>query len=158
MRSLLLLLFAFALACSASGSTAVDGAVETDETGAPAAQALTELWGLEKVFRITQEWDRTGDVAFPLDPVPDEHFLPVSEERTLKVVFSADGQGVEIGDTPLAGTARTIEALDATWDLGDGTFAGGRFLVWIEAGVFQAELTIYGSGLPVVSSERGFLE
>jgi hypothetical protein len=36
-----------------------------------------------------------------------------------------------------------------------GVFAGGRIVVWREAGGIQAELTIYGSGVPVVRSERG---
>jgi len=35
------------------------------------------------------------------------------------------------------------------------TFAGGRFVVWAADVGLQAELTIYGSGVPIVSSERG---
>jgi hypothetical protein len=38
----------------------------------------------------------------------------------------------------------------------EGTFAGGRIMVWRAANDdLQAELTIYGSGLPVIKSERG---
>jgi hypothetical protein len=41
----------------------------------------------------------------------------------------------------------------ATYELTGGTMAGGRFV--ISGG--RAELTIYGSGVPIVESERGTL-
>jgi hypothetical protein len=34
-------------------------------------------------------------------------------------------------------------------------FAGGRFVVWSSDGGFEAEYTVYGSGVPIISSERG---
>jgi hypothetical protein len=43
------------------------------------------------------------------------------------------------------------------YELDEGTFAGGRFIVWIIDNSFEAELTIYGSGVPIVKSERGYL-
>ena len=43
------------------------------------------------------------------------------------------------------------------YDLDKGLFAGGRFFVWITEGQFEAEYTIYGSGVPIIRSERGYL-
>ena len=43
------------------------------------------------------------------------------------------------------------------YELDEGVFAGGRFVVWINNDSFEAELTIYGSGVPIIKSERGYL-
>jgi hypothetical protein len=40
---------------------------------------------------------------------------------------------------------------------GSGTFAGGRLVIWSGTSGLQAELTLYGSGVPIFSSERGAL-
>jgi hypothetical protein len=160
MRSLFLFLFlsGLTLACGASGARSLDSSVGVDDVSSPATLTLAELWGGERVFRVTEEWDHSGEVGFPMDPVPDEHYVPVSEERRLDLRFSEDGVVVEIGDGPLVGDLQTLDEDQATWELGDGTFAGGRFQVWIDAGALHAALTIYGSGVPIVSSERGLIE
>jgi hypothetical protein len=41
------------------------------------------------------------------------------------------------------------------YNLNEGTFAGGRFVVWSGKNGLQGELTIYGSGVYIISSERG---
>ncbi len=43
------------------------------------------------------------------------------------------------------------------YELDEGVFAGGRFVIWTNNDSFEVELTIYGSGIPVVKSERGYL-
>ena len=43
------------------------------------------------------------------------------------------------------------------YEIEEGLFAGGRFIVWIADDHFEAELTVYGSGVPIVTSERGRL-
>ena len=47
------------------------------------------------------------------------------------------------------------------YELGEDLLAsprtGGRFRVWVEDDHFEAEYTIYGSGVPIVLSERGTL-
>jgi len=40
-------------------------------------------------------------------------------------------------------------------DLTVGTVAGGRFRVWVGETGLQAERTLYGSGVPILLSERG---
>lgn len=55
-----------------------------------------------------------------------------------------------IESTLAKGTAGTL-----SYDL--DAFAGGRFLIWTLGSGLQAELTLYGSGVPIVSSERGEL-
>jgi hypothetical protein len=50
--------------------------------------------------------------------------------------------------------ARAINTVAPRCSNGRRTFAGGRFAVWPGQTSLQAELTIYGSGVPIVSSER----
>jgi hypothetical protein len=110
----------------------------------------------EWILKVDRRWNGTpGGVQFPTDPLDEADYLPVDDGATVRVVVSKGGDAVSVGDTPLKG-ARTTDA-DGTlrYDLGAGTFAGGRFVVWSGASSLQAELTIYGSGVPIVSSERG---
>src|SRR3989339_328335 len=73
------------------------------------------------------------------------------------VVFSNGQESVAVGDTPLLGEQASYADGRREYDLTTGTFAGGRFIVWPGAAGLQAELTIYGSGVPIISSERGAL-
>ena len=43
------------------------------------------------------------------------------------------------------------------YDLDEGTFAGGRFVVWAGEKGLQAELTIFGSAVPLRYGGRGAL-
>jgi hypothetical protein len=43
------------------------------------------------------------------------------------------------------------------YELTEGAFAGGRFVIGSVASGLEAELTLYGSGVPIASSERGAL-
>ena len=62
-----------------------------------------------------------------------------------------------VGAHPLEG--RRVATADGrlVYDLSEGTFADGRFTVWSTKGGLQGEVTIYGSGRPIVRSERGTL-
>jgi hypothetical protein len=44
-----------------------------------------------------------------------------------------------------------------TFELTEGTFAGGRFVVFQGSKTLQGELTLFGSGRPIVESHRGTL-
>jgi len=43
------------------------------------------------------------------------------------------------------------------YELDEGLLAGGRFIVWMNNDNLKVEFTIYGSGLPILKSERGHL-
>jgi hypothetical protein len=109
-------------------------------------------------FQVDRSWDgSTGSVQFPTDLLSDEDYEPVVNGSKVKVVVSQYGERVAIGEGPVEGTRVPSTDDLVRYELDAGTFAGGRFVVWAVDDCLQAELTIYGSGLPIVQSERGGL-
>ncbi len=118
---------------------------------------LEQLAGMEMVMQVTEVWDSDGGTApgLPSDELLDEDFYPSNDEPDHQVSFSDDELRVEIDD--MTGDLN-IDASDSlTYALTQGTTGDGRFVVWTEHNAYRAELTIYGSGRPVVQSERGKL-
>ena len=72
-----------------------------------------------------------------------------------RLVVSQDAARIEVVEPQMVAQFEQANAERLIYGLVDGAFAGGRIMVWREASRIQAELTIYGSGLPVVRSERG---
>lgn len=110
---------------------------------------------------VDRAWDgQSGDIQFPDDPLTEADYVPVAAGPSYAVVVSQGGNRVAItgsGGT-LTGTLSPVGGLNRLdYDLTGGTFAGGRFLVWSGTTTLQGELTLYGSGLPIVKSERGSL-
>ena len=66
-------------------------------------------------------------------------------------------QTISIMHDSISGTIMESTEQYKQYDLDEGLFAGGRFNVWITDGAFEAEFTVYGSGVPIIRSERGFL-
>ena len=92
-------------------------------------------------------------------------YRPAANGETYAIVVSDRGAKVTIGAapagdrgmrSPLEGS-RTSDTGTVSYHLDKGTFAGGRLVVWPGDQALQGELTIYGSGLPIVSSVRGRL-
>ncbi|NJL28936.1 MAG: hypothetical protein HC897_14125 [Thermoanaerobaculia bacterium] len=81
----------------------------------------------------------------------------MSEGRKLRIVISDGGQKVAIPEEGIRGRRVGEPAAAAVFDLDEGTFAGGRFVVWGGPAGLEAELTVFGSGVPILSSERGTL-
>jgi len=109
-------------------------------------------------MQVDRAWDHDlADVQFPSDSLDEDDYQPVSNGTVYPVVASAGAASVSIGEAPLLGELVASTAGTWTYDLSAGTFAGGRFVVWATLHGLQAELTIYGSGVPIVSSERGAL-
>ena len=139
---------------------------DTEGGGTPAGDDVVEGCGLslmsfsdgEWEFQVDRSWDGSSDgVQLPTDPLSEDDFTPVVDGPDLLVVVSHDGDRVVIGTDGLEGVRAAPSGDLVYYDLGAGTFAGGRFLVWAAEDCLQAELTIFGSGLPVLKSERGGL-
>ncbi len=92
---------------------------------------------------------------FPDDPLDEKDYEPVQDGPTYAVTVSQDWRSVTIGSEPLLGTSIPDPTGALRYDLSTGTFAGGRFRVWVGETGLQAERTLYGSGVPIVISERG---
>jgi hypothetical protein len=108
-------------------------------------------------LKVDRAWDgQTGAPQFPSDTIADSAYKAVSGGPVYQVVASAGGQQVTIAGTV---QARRVKATDTVvqYDVYQAAFAGGRFVVWSSSEGLQAEFTIYGSGVPITSSERGLL-
>jgi len=93
-----------------------------------------------------------------MDDLKESDYRVANEGVIYRVTLSEDGQKLIIEP----GSIRGVKVMDGDksklYELEEGAFAGGRFIVWISNKKFEAELTIYGSGVPIVKSERGFLD
>ena len=112
------------------------------------------------VFRVDRAWFGNGAAPQP-DSLPESDFRPVSNGPTYPILVTNGGALVEIGgqkrtavQPPMKGV-RSSPTAPLRYHLNEGTFAGGRLVVWSEKNGLQGELTIYGSGVYIISSERG---
>ena len=115
----------------------------------------------------TLEVDRIAnnpDVQSPFERLEETDYEKTDQGNTYDVHFSENGETVTIAGEPIA--AETIvmtgdietDAEDFRgYGIEEGLLAGGRFNVWIADDHFEAELTIYGAGIPIIRSERGRL-
>ena len=92
-------------------------------------------------------------VQFPRDTIPDSSYKQADSLKTYAVRFSSDKDSVFINNGNLIGVKSSTSANKIQYDL--KVFAGGRFVLWYNTVPYQAELTIYGSGVPIIISERG---
>ena len=98
------------------------------------------------------------DVQYPEDVLREDDYTLTDEDIRHEVTFSEDGQEITIEPGPVKGVRTKVDEGSLYYQLGEGLFAGGRFVIWIDKKEFEAEMTIYGSGIPVIRSERGILE
>ena len=106
-----------------------------------------------EVDRISE----SPNVQFPMDDLQESDYEETNEGTQYNVAFSEDGQMVTIEPGSIRGQKTNDGDESKLYELDEGVFAGGRFVVWINNDSFEAELTIYGSGVPIVISERGYL-
>ncbi len=164
------------MACEEADETpprTIDAAPPDSSIGAicdASTSAFTSLAGGTFRMHVTRVWLRGEggvDLQFPSDELPDYAYQPVSDGGDYSVEVSEDESTVKITK---AGDSKTMvgrhlgvdEPLNKNgasylYALSEGTFAGGRFRAWSGASAWQAELTVYGSGLPIVQSEEGDL-
>jgi hypothetical protein len=147
--------FALAIISGACSSASADSRDAGSDAAAPASLAsfVDGAWS----FEADRAWHGQGSVTLPSDPLAESDYQPMTPTTLYQVVLSGTGTTVAVGTTPYAGALSATSSDLVTFDLSTGTFAGGRFLVWPGATGLQAELTIYGSGVPIASSERGAL-
>ena len=104
--------------------------------------------------------DRVADhpaVQFPMDTLAEEQYSPVNSGKSYEVKFSEDGEKVYIDNDSLTGSLNSKTESKMSYNIIRGFFVGGRFVIWPKAQSITAELTEYGSGVPIIFSERGRL-
>ena len=108
------------------------------------------------VLRVDETLASRNGIQFPTNAIPDDHYAPVAPSDRYEVAFDGDHVKITTLGTSsvreLQGTLSWSRVGEKKYHL-DNTFAGGMFVVNGERG----ELTIFGSGVPVVLSERGQL-
>jgi hypothetical protein len=110
----------------------------------------THILNIEKVLNMTV-------VQFPGDDLQSSDYTPATEDIQYEIAFSENGQGITIEPGAVKGIRVNDGEETLRYELNEGVFAGGRFLIWVNDDDFEVEYTIYGSGVPIIKSERGTL-
>ena len=116
--------------------------------------SFDQLDGNAFLFVVEQKIEGSVTDGFSID---DSLYVAVENGNLYTVSFSVDHSKISINPGDLSGSLETETDEILKYVIDDGFFAGGRFVVWIENRRFHAELTEYGSGVPVVASEKGTL-
>lgn len=136
--------------------------VERDSKATPALDAKSEAKANEVkppadgdyMLKVTLEAD-DPQVQFPGDVIRDEAYKPKKNGSTLKLRISEQGKKITIaGD---AGTLVKQTATELIYDLPEGgtVKAGAQLCLKMTADGIIGTYTVFGSGLPVLSSVRG---
>lgn len=135
------------------------GATSTGGSGQPAPSSINTLFGQDVTFLADRAINGPSSGSqLPSDPLSESDYKALPQNKSYAVSFAVDGNTVTItGETTMMGTWNQQAGGTRRFDLTSGVFAGGRFDVWSGDTAFNAELTMYGSGVPIVSSERGTL-
>jgi hypothetical protein len=111
---------------------------------------------------VSKRWTRASGGPLAHDEVPEQSYKPATGIE-YQVVLRNGGTTVAIRGPGLdcSGSLAKSDGGVMTFTLDQGLFAGGRFVmsaaVDVDAQDRAAELTVYGSGVPIVSSDRGVL-
>lgn len=126
--------------------------------GQPPPASVTTLFGQQVTFLADRATASSVQPNVPNAPFAESDYTPLPQNKSYPVSFAADGNTVTVtGDSAMVGTWDQQAGDTRHYNLTEGVFAGGRFDVWSGDTTINAELTIYGSGVPVISSERGTL-
>ncbi len=111
-------------------------------------------------LHVDRVWDgHTGAPQFPSDTLDESAYKGVTDGGTYRVEPAEGGRQVTVsnpGAAPCVGRRGTVSISSIQYDFDPpGVFAGARLVVWQTGGGLQGEWTVYGSGVPIVKSERG---
>ena len=108
-------------------------------------------------LRIDRVWDPAEQPRFPHDDLPDTSYRRLPDEQSYPKQWdvTVDGDQVKLtfGTKTLRGRETSNMFNERRFEITEGAMAGGRFVM---RGT-DAEITLFGSGVPVASSERGKL-
>ncbi len=98
------------------------------------------------------------NIHFPNDKLEEDDYFKIYEPIHYNIEFSKDGKAISIEPGSLKGELKNNSEKSITFELIKGVFAGGRFTIWKNSEFFEFENTIFGSGVPIIKSERGKLD
>ncbi len=114
------------------------------------------LDGNNFILKIDRILNTSGQL--PSHELQEDDFVPTNEDIQYDVTFSEDGQKITIAPGAVSGILINAGEDSRFYELNTGLFAGGGFLIWLKKSGFEAEYTIFGSGVPIISSFRGNLD
>lgn len=116
--------------------------------------AYGQLADTAYVFTVEKVADHPP-VVFPRDTIPDTCYKQADTIKSYKVRFSSimDSVFINDGTYTFTGARSSTSADKIQYDL-----TAGRFVVWYTTVPSRAEFTVYGSGVPIIFSERGTLD
>ena len=112
-------------------------------------------------LRIDRIWDRKEQPRFPHDDLPDTSYRSFGDEASYAKQWDVTVDGDQVlltsGKQRLRGRETSNMFNERRFEITESqdarSFAGGRFVM---RGT-DAEITLFGSGVPILSSERGKL-
>lgn len=121
----------------------------------------TDIQSLEQItgfytFQVTRIAEHPA-VQFPTDTLTEDQYNFDSSNKKYEILFSSEGKQISIQRDSIIGRRSYKSNQLIEYYLVQGLTAGGRFIVKLDAESLEAELTIYGSGVPIILSERGKL-
>jgi hypothetical protein len=114
------------------------------------------LYGKEYTLIVNRIAD-SPDVQFPTDNLKETDYTAFHEQKNYTISVSENGNQIAIEPGSLKGERVSSTGSKIVYNLTEGAFAGGRVVIWSVNKELEAELTLYGSGNPILSSERGKL-
>ena len=118
---------------------------------------FTLLYGSNFLFQVNRRADHPA-VQFPFEELQETDYMISNDGSQYELKFSENIESIIILPDSISGTLEKDINKLKQYALKEGLFAGGRFIIWIANNRFEAEYTIYGSGIPIIQSERGYLE
>jgi hypothetical protein len=146
-----------------SGQATASSINPVSSTSASTEPSTTEPLVMDGVWEL--RIDRSGGSDDPEEAfnfLPEAYYHPIEDGHVYRVLVSEQGARVSIEGTWAAAQIVVKGERTSTTDgrtlygLND-LAGGGRFVVWRAAEGLQGEFTVYGSGMPILSSERGAL-
>ncbi|MFH1809880.1 MAG: hypothetical protein ABIJ09_14135 [Pseudomonadota bacterium] len=136
--------------------------MDIEDSTAQRREALAQDLTRDGLYLAGREWTSgmgQAGVGLPQDELDESLYVPLDPLRRYQVEFLDGDTRVHLinrdGGDPLGGERADDELGRLRFELDQGVFAGGRFVLWFDGEDRAAELTIYGSGLPIVASTRG---
>jgi len=104
-------------------------------------------------LRVDSVWDRAEQPRLPDDVLPDASYLAPDVPHSWEVTVDGEHVTLVSSDEKLRGRETSNVFNERRFEITEGAFAGGRFVMRGE----DAELTLFGSGVPILWSARGKL-
>ena len=95
------------------------------------------------------------DVNLPHDIIPNDQYRLVKKPKVLSFQFSENRKEVKIPSLKVSGKLRKVDGNKRYYELTKGLFGGGSLTIEKNKSGLTATFTVFGSGVPVITSSRG---